>query len=56
MPYTIGQSVTVTPPMTPMARHQGTILRKARHGWRVRFDAWGMLITETMPEAALQPI
>ncbi len=53
--FAIGQLVTVTPPMTPMARHRGQIVRKARHGWRVRFDAWGMMITETMPESALAP-
>jgi hypothetical protein len=41
--------------MTPLARHSGTILRKAKHGWRVRFDAWGMLRTETMAERHLSP-
>jgi hypothetical protein len=51
--FTIGQAVIVSPPMTPCARHSGRIVRKAKHGWRVRFDAWGMMITETMPESAL---
>lgn len=55
-PFAIGQSVIVSPPMTPLARHHGTILRKAKHGWRVRFDAWGMMLTETLPERALAPL
>lgn len=54
MTFAIGQSVIVSPPMTPMARHRGTILRKAKYGWRVRFDAWGMACTETLPETALE--
>jgi hypothetical protein len=52
--FTKGQSVIVTPPMTPLARHEGTIVRKARHGWRVQFNAWGMMLTETLPESALE--
>lgn len=52
--FTIGQAVTVSPPMTPCARHRGQIVRKAKYGWRVRFDAWGMMLTETMPESALR--
>lgn len=55
MAFAIGQRVTVAPPMTPLARHPGTIQRKAKHGWRVRFDAWGMMTTETLPESALSP-
>jgi hypothetical protein len=54
--FTIGQAVIVSPPMTPCARHKGQIVRKAKHGWRVRFDAWGMTLTETMPESALRPL
>ncbi len=54
--FTIGQAVIVSPPMTPCARHRGQIVRKAKHGWRVRFDAWGMMITETMPESALMRV
>lgn len=53
--FTAGQAVIVSPPMTPCARHAGHIIRKAKYGWRVRFDAWGMVITETMPESALRP-
>lgn len=53
--YAKGQRVTVSPPMTPMARHPGEIIGKSKHGWRVRFDAWGMMLTETMPERALSP-
>ena len=52
-PFHAGQHVLVTPPMTPLVRHEGQILRRARYGWRVRFVAWGMQITETMPESAL---
>lgn len=55
MAFTIGQAVIVSPPMTPMARHSGVIIRKAKHGWRVRFDAWGMMLTETVSERHLQP-
>lgn len=44
-----GQSVIVSPPMTPLARHPGTIVRPGKHGWRVRFNAWGMILTETIP-------
>jgi hypothetical protein len=55
MTFCPGMAVTVSPPMTPLARHSGTILRKAKHGWRVRFDAWGMLRTETMAERHLSP-
>lgn len=54
--FTKGQSVIVSPPMTPCARHRGIIIRKAKHGWRVCFDAWGMGIIETMPESALEPL
>ncbi len=55
MSFTIGQSVIVAPPMTPMARHPGKITRKAKHGWRVQYDAWGMRCTETFSEGALTP-
>lgn len=54
--FSAGQSVIVSPPMTPMARHRGQIVRKAKHGWRVRFDAWGMQITETLSEREIQTI
>lgn len=50
-----GQRVIVSPPMTPMARHPGEIIGKRKHGWRVRFDAWGMTLTETMPARAIGP-
>ncbi len=55
-PFAVGQSVIVSPPMTPCARHRGKIIRKAKYGWRVQFDAWGMTLTETLPERALAPI
>ena len=54
-PYAKGAPVHVRPPMTPMAQHEGEILGKARYGWRVRFNAWGMMITETMPDSAITP-
>lgn len=49
-----GARVYVSPPMTPLARHSGQIIRRARHGWRVEFNAWGMIIRESMPERCLQ--
>lgn len=52
--FAIGQEVTVTPPMTPMARHTGRIIAKAKYGWKVRFDAWGMMLTEVLPERAIE--
>jgi len=52
--FTIGDKVTVTSPCTPMARHSGRIVRRSPNGWRVTFDAWGMLITETMSARALE--
>jgi hypothetical protein len=42
--------------MTPCARHAGQIVRKAKHGWRVRYDAWGAMFTDTFSESALSPI
>lgn len=48
-----GAAVIVAPPMTPCARHRGVILRKSPSGWRVRFNAWGVDVTETMPASAL---
>lgn len=53
MSYYTGQHVLVSPPMTPMARHDGIIIRRARYGWRVRYDAWGVWLTETVPERCL---
>lgn len=54
-PFARGQFVTVAPPMTPLARHSGRIIGKARHGWRVEYDAWGMLCRETMPARCISP-
>lgn len=53
MTFQPGQSVIVSPPMTPLARHSGKILRKAKYGWRVEFNAWGMTLRETLPERCL---
>lgn len=54
--YAKGQRVVVSPPMTPMARHQGEIVGKRKHGWRVRFDAWGMALTETIPSSCISEV
>lgn len=56
-----GAAVKVTPPMTPMASHDGVVIGKARGRlgacgyWRVRFNAWGMMITESLPASAISP-
>lgn len=52
-PFAVGQSVIVSPPMTPLARHPGVIVRKAKYGWRVRYDSWGVMFTDTFSERAL---
>lgn len=54
--FTKGQPVLVRPPMTPLAVHRGVILRRSPNGWRVRFEAWGMTCTETLPASALSPV
>lgn len=51
--YTPGQAVKVRPPMTPLACHAGEIIRRTPNGYRVRFMAWGVRITETLPASAL---
>jgi len=59
---TAGAHVIVTPPMTPMARHEGRILARGRGQlgasgcWRVEFIAWGVRMRETLPASALQPV
>lgn len=54
MPFRIGQPVHVTPPMTPCASHRGTLLRRSKNGWRVRYCAWGVWYTETFAERHLR--
>ena len=48
-----GAAVIVAPPCYPLARYRGTIERRTPNGWRVRCDAFGVMITETYPESAL---
>lgn len=51
-----GQAVIVAPQSTPMARHHGTIVRKAKYGWRVRYDLWGIMATDTFAECRIFPV
>lgn len=56
MAYQIGQAVIVVPQMTPMARHWGKIVRQAKHGWRVEFDAWGVHRIQTLSDREIHAI
>jgi hypothetical protein len=49
-----GQKVIVNPAMTPLAFHEGVVTRKTKYGYRVRFNAWGVWMTETFTPSRMQ--